>query len=783
MSFVLKAKKLASMSPEEWRHRRQALRDISHERKNFKADISKVLEPDFNFFTTEFDTIFQQLQKGDMRGLLENPAAMRDLPLACDRQKAQYFRSHYPQEFARSVERAAQFRAGKFQFMGIECHFPQNIPWQADPVSGEPYPDGFYRDLKIFQNRPGQDIKHVWEINRLQWLIEIAKAAYLTGEEKYTETLESHIRDWFAKNPYKSGVNWTSALEVGVRAISLIWVLNFYLACGLAKAEIVFIILKILFLSGQYIKDNLSIYFSPYNHLIGEVAALFMIGYQFPLLNGADDWQAEAWQILDDQVEKQFRADGGNVEQATFYHHFTLGFYLQCINARRCNGDPVSQRIMNQCERSIEFALQMTRPDGTLPWIGDIDSARSLYFSEPAHWDFRGFQGIGAVWFERSDMKAVAGQLREEAFWPLPLHEIEKFQNLPQRSPQQKFYTLGSSGYTVMRSGWQEDSHFSYIDCGPIADGLCKNGAPSAAHGHADLLHFEISAFGENLLIDPGFSNYRGDLDWHRYFRSTAAHNTLTVDGNSQLQQVGILSWSHAPDFAPLQRFAGDFCQAFAGEHSGFLRLPAKAVHRRYFLFIDSLFWLTFDIVYRQTAAAKQQPSLIEAHFHTNHLAEIQADSKMPGAFLIQGERASLRALFATRDNIMLDCHRCRGGENPADGWISPTYRMRETAAVVRVSAETHLPFELIGIYLPAKSGAADAIKSRKLANGFSVKNGACCYKIEFTRATAASNGNAAWHGVKISKDSPEKQQAIFLQSPAGGTSNGVLQRAPIFRT
>ncbi len=782
MSVVLKAKKLVRMSPDEWRHRIREYREAYQERRNFEAEIAKICASEFDFFTPEFAAIHSQLLKNDLTGLLASPEAMRQFPIPLNHRKGTLFQLLYPHEFIRSIDRADQFLTGRFKYMGIECHFPENIPWQADPVSQQQYPAGFYRDLQIFKNRPGQDIKHIWEINRLQFLIEIAKAAYLTGEEKYRAKLEFHLRDWFEKNPYKTGVNWTSALEVGVRAFSLIWIFNFYVAAANPSAEIVLILLKLLYLSGRFIKDNLSLYFSPYNHLIGEVAALFMIGYQFPLFKNAADWQSEAWQVLDEQIEKQFSADGGTVEQATFYHHFTLGFYLQCANTKRINGEPVAQRVMNQCERSIEFAMQMMRPDRTLPWIGDIDSARSLYFSEPANWNFTSFQGIGAVWFERGDMKAVAGKLGEEAFWLLPQSEFDKFNSVETQPPQNLFYSLGSSGYTIMRDGWQADSHFSYIDCGQIADGLFKSGTPSAAHGHADLLHFEICAFGENLLIDPGFCNYRGDLEWHRYFRSSAAHNTLTIDGLSQLDHVGILNWSNAPEFFPLQRFAGEFCVAFAGEHHGFKRLPAKAVHRRYFLFVEQKFWLTFDCMHSVLPPQNRQQHCIEAHFHTVDYAEIQLSGKSPASFLIQGESATLQANFATRETLSVECSTDRGGDSPEKGWISPTYREKKPASIVRVAADCTLPFEMIGVYLPEKIAAEKQFSCKMIKNGFSVQSSDCQYMIELISLNEQNGSIAVKQGVRISKISANLQQAIFLQSLAGPENNSGYVTAPIIK-
>ncbi|MCA9734856.1 MAG: alginate lyase family protein [Deferribacteres bacterium] len=780
MSVILKAKKLVRMSPEEWRHRAKEYLDIQQERKNHKVELAASTNENFDFFAAGFEDIKRGFQKKDLSGFLKSDSAKRHFPIPLDRRKAMLFQLLYPGEFVRSIERADQFCAGKFAYMGIKCDFSGGIPWQSDPVSRQEYPSGFYRDIQIFHNRPGQDIKHVWEINRLQFLIEIAKAYYLTNDSKYSTKLEHYLFDWYEKNPFKSGVNWTSALEVGVRAFSLLWVLNFYLAAENPKADVVHLILKMLYLSGVFIKDNLSVYFSPYNHLIGEVAALFMLAYQLPILKNAHIWAEEAWQLLDEQIEKQFSADGGTVEQATFYHHFTLGFYLQCAHARRLNGDPVSQRILNQIERSIEFSMAMMRPDKTLPWIGDIDTARSVYFSNPANWNFTAFQSIGAVWFKRKDMKKAAGSTVEDAFWLLTQAEYERLEAVPETEPASTFYTLGSSGYTVMRSGFSPDSHFSYIDCGYIADGLFKDGTPSAAHGHADLLHIEVAPFGENLLIDPGFSNYRGDLAWHKYFRSTAAHNTLTIDGQSQLEQVGILSWSNEPAYFPLQRYTGEFCYAFAGEHHGFMRLPAKAVHRRYFLFIDQSFWLSYDVVHTSVEEARRRSHKIEAHFHTMDYAEIQLGRTDQHSLFIRGEKAGLQMFFSSRGNAQMLCSSERGGAGPEKGWISPTYRERRPAPVAKLAAETALPFELVALYLPVKLKEGSAFLVSREENAFTISISGTKYQIDFVESSKQNGHWEAKPGLCIKKFTQNLEQAIFLQSIVDGANTLDFDNAPI---
>ena len=58
-----------------------------------------------------------------------------------------------------------------------------------------------------------------------------------------------------------------------------------------------------------------------------------------------------------------------------------------------------------------------------------------------------------------------------------------------------------------------------------------------AGHGHCDCLSFELSLGGEPLFVNSGTYAYQGPL--RGYFRSTPAHNTLTIGGREQSECWG----------------------------------------------------------------------------------------------------------------------------------------------------------------------------------------------------------------------------------------------------
>ena len=97
------------------------------------------------------------------------------------------------------------------------------INWRADPPSGWEWPLVFHRDVFRAPRPPGVDVKHVWELNRHQFLVELATAWLLTSRPEFRDTIRDTVRDWVNQNPFGMGVNWAGPLEVAYRALSWLW--------------------------------------------------------------------------------------------------------------------------------------------------------------------------------------------------------------------------------------------------------------------------------------------------------------------------------------------------------------------------------------------------------------------------------------------------------------------------------------------------------------------------------------------------------------------------------
>ena len=128
---------------------------------------------------------------------------------------------------------------------------------------------------------------------------------------------------------------------------------------------------------------------------------------------------------------------------------------------------------------------------------------------------------------------------------------------------------LTASGYVVLRHA---EDHLVF-DVGPLSPPHLP------PHAHADALSFVLWADGRPLIVDPGSYTYSGaERD---SFRSTAAHNTVEVDGRSQCTFWGDFRLAYPPRVraGPVRRHGG--AVVASGWHDGYRRLESPVDHHR----------------------------------------------------------------------------------------------------------------------------------------------------------------------------------------------------------
>jgi hypothetical protein len=490
------------------------------------------------------------------------------------------------------VERAERIVAGRFSLLGLhDLDFGNPIDWQLEPVSGKRSPLAHWSRIDYLNAEVAGDKKITWELNRQQYFQVLGRAYWHTGDERYAETFARHLNDWTEANPPKLGINWASSLEVAFRAISWLWSLHFFKDSPHLSPALYLRALKFLHAHARHLETYLSTYFSPNTHLTGEALGLFYLGTQLPEFRAAPRWRETGAGILLRQLEHHVRPDGVYFEQSSYYHRYTTDFYIHFLLLLKAGGAPREAVIEEKLAALLDHLMHLTLPDGTTPLFGDDDGGRLAWLDERPADDFRATLATGASLFKRADYKFVAAAPTEETLWLAGGRGLCEFDELVAAPPAEGSRAFADGGYYVMRDGWTAESNCLLIDCGP-------HGSLNGAHAHADALSLVAAAArGRTMLVDSGTYTYTGSPALRDEFRATAAHNTLTVDGESSSVAESAFRWRQAARASCRVWLSRPRFDLFEGEHDGYLRLSAPARHARSVLFIKDDYWIVRDRV------------------------------------------------------------------------------------------------------------------------------------------------------------------------------------------
>ena len=575
----------------------------------------------------------------------------------------------------------------RFDLLGYRgLTFGDPVDWHLDPIAGCRAPRVHWSRIDPLDPARVGDSKVTWELNRHQWLVRLGAAYRLTGDERYARTFVEDVRAWMRANPPGIGINWASSLEVALRLISWCWALMLFRAASALSPELFVDMLGAVRAHASHVERYLSYYFAPNTHLTGEALGLFYAGSVFPELREAPRWRALGTRILLQQLERQVLPDGVYFEQSTCYQRYTVETYLHFMILAARNGVAIPPTVGQRVQKLVDVLVALQCPDGSMPSIGDADGGWLLPLATRAPDDFRGVFSTAAALFGRVDYAWAAGDVAPETLWLLGTSGLRAVQSLrpaPPAAPGSRLFADG--GLVVMRSGWDASAHQLVFDVGPL-------GCPiNAGHGHADLLSIQCSVFGQPCLVDAGTYGYTAEPRWRDFFRGTAAHSTVVVDGEGQAHPAGPFKW-HASPRARLHRWrsteAFDFADA---SHDAYRRLADPVTHRRRVLFVKPRYWVVVDDL---DGSAEH---VIELHFQFAPMNVTMDANLWARAHVVDGCGLLIRS-FA---EVALKGEIHEGAVAPFRGWISRDYGRRAPAPVVIYSTVTRLPLRITTLLLP----------------------------------------------------------------------------------
>jgi len=568
------------------------------------------------------------------------------------------------------MDRADALLKHKFTYFSFrDVPFDDEIDWHRDYKTGKRAPLIFCKDIDYQDFEVAGDFKYIWELNRHQHLIVLARAYAISQDVRYKNEVKRQVAGWIRVNPFKRGINWASPLELGIRLISWSWVWNLIEDF---EQEFKNEWLRTIFQHCMFISQNFSKYSSANNHFIGEAAGLFIASLTWPFEGYNGKWLESSRRILEEEIVKQTYPDGVNKEQAVSYQQFVMDFFLLSALLARKKGMDFSKTYWSTLEKMMEFIASLMDFGGNVPNIGDADSGKVVVLSERSDFsNYRSLIATGAVIFQRGDFKRKAGKLDDKTLWLLGNGARAEFEviALDDFKPISKF---AQGGYYFLNVKAETRDEIKLLfDCGPLGY------LSIAAHGHADALQFVLSVGGREFLIDPGTFVYQYPPEWRAYFRGTAAHNTIRVDSKDQSVIGGYYMWLKKAKTKLLNFQDDEEHTVVEGAHDGYLRLKDPVFHRRKIL-LEKKKKRIFVIDHIEC----RKRHYVEQYFHFHPKCELKRLTETEYRIDNQGQNILMR--MDERFDGEIHC----GSTSPILGWNSKEFDVKEKTATLVSRAE-----------------------------------------------------------------------------------------------
>ena len=310
-----------------------------------------------------------------------------------------------PAEAKAAVLAAAdQLLLGEWEVLGVVRTDLLTPDWFHDPVTGRRAPADRYA-FRINHRSEAEtgNVKQIWEISRLQHLTVLATAWFLSHDEAYARQVADQLRSWWRENPFLSGVNWTSGIEVGIRLISLTWIRRLLDEWpGVADLfEHDELAVRQIGWHQQYLSAFRSRGSSANNHVIAEAAGQLAASCAFPWFAESGRWRRKSARLLEDELIRNTFPSGIGRELASDYQCFVAELGLLAAVEAEAAGCPLSdatwQRLCAMVDSGAALLDERLRP----PRQGDGDEGRALVLDPPAPSRWPTLLAVGDALFGR----------------------------------------------------------------------------------------------------------------------------------------------------------------------------------------------------------------------------------------------------------------------------------------------------------------------------------------------------------------------------------------------
>ncbi len=590
----------------------------------------------------------------------------------------QMFKEHFPEAVPNLLKVADNILQHQFLLFGRHTIYTGSpIFWSGNYEAGIEHDNEIWEPGKPYSRAellkdPRGDIHFVWELNRHQHFLDLGKAYWYTREEEFAQEFITEINDWIAQNPYPLSVNWADTYEIALRGIFWLFGYTFFVSSDYVDDQFFCRFYQILLFHGHAIYEALqgtSRTLAP-QQLTAHAAFIYLLGTVFPEYRHSKTWSAFGWEILQWKTERLSLEQLLRSSLADLVN--TIEFYCMVLTVRRNNRFLIPQNVIEGLTAMLDRFALFIKPDGSLSRFGErypVQLIKGMYTQSES---FGYLFAMGAILLKKAEFKVSDMAFEEPLLWYFGPQGYQEFQQLSGKLALPKSYFAPQSPYAVMRSGWEPDSGYCLI-----STGLSPN-RPNLALKHSDVFSIELFANGCDFVIDSGAYCFRPDNEWNQYFRSTYAHNSITVDRiqhidcSNQILTSEFDQWLSTPDF--------DFV---SGYQTGFEDLEGAIRHRRSIFYLKPHYWLVCDLL------TGEGQHFFDQYFHFPPFRlNVDFMNKRVNFQIEQTRHFTVMPVHSGEMDMTI----FTGGDTPDSGWISDGYRYKMEAPFIKYGKQAIAP-------------------------------------------------------------------------------------------
>ncbi len=366
------------------------------------------------------------------------------------------------------------------------------------------------------------ELQHLWRYNLhyFEYLYILADE-YSKGEnqEKCYNKYKYFVENWISNNPIAIGDGW-HPYTISLRLTN--WIVTYQVFKDRIMMDGAFHnkFLESMYQQYQYLQKNLEQDVLG-NHYFENIKGLILGSIFFNDIKGKEKYK----RALLNQLKEQILADGMHFELSPMYHKIILEDLIKITYWLK--NDSIYNQLISYIGKMIDIAYSLEENFGKTPSFNDSTDGIS-----------KDYQSLVKVC--------------KEYFGLIP-----QFRN-----------SFENSGFYVF-----SDQHKKIIfDTGDI----CPRYLP--AHGHCDALSMELSWNNRPMMVNSGTYRYESGK-WRDFFRSTSAHNTVSIAGKEQSQVWGRFRVAKRIrkiarkqfDYNNIKFYAGTYISYTGDEHKRFI--------------------------------------------------------------------------------------------------------------------------------------------------------------------------------------------------------------------